>query len=458
MDNLDAGPILPTPDPAPTGAFTPVAVPPVPHTTVAVPEPRAPLTTPPRRGAWRGALLFVAVFLVVTLTLVFTIPLLHARWLVLDGQARAEVLYAQRRAELRAEADEAERLLDVLDRRVNLVSLGFRAVVQKVTPHVVNVTSFSDQPPARHEKMPPNYFDRETRRDYWSVGVGSGVIVKPGYVLTNFHVIRGATRLRVTFASGQGIAFDVAGHAFSDRPMDLAVLCLPEPPACLRPDYDITTEFADSDRDVDRGDLVLAIGSPLGLKQTVTHGIISAKGRLLDRITRAELLQTDAAINPGSSGGALFNQYGKLVGVNVAIASESGRNEGIGFAIPSNTARAIFDKLATLGELPRGYIGVALKNLPRERARQLGLLKRNVGGVEIMEVQPDQPAQQAGIKPGDIIVGFDNELLDADNPSQQLTQWLLEKSPGQQVTLEVLRGDQRRQVTLHVGRRPDKID
>ena len=412
-------------------------------------------------SAWRGVVLFLMVFLLVTLGLLFSVPMLLTRWTVLNGQAEAEVKYALRRAELRAEADEAERFLEVLDKRVNLVSLGFRAVVQKVTPNVVNVSSYSDKP---HKSSPlrpqpaPNYHDPETNLDYWSVGIGSGVIVKPGYILTNHHVIGGAVRLRVTFASGNSLAFDVQDHVFSDLPMDLAVLRLPpEPLARFRPDYDVTTEFADSDRDVERGDLVLAVGSPLGLKQTVTHGIISARGRLLEKITRAELLQTDAAINPGSSGGALFNQHGKLVGINVAIASDSGMHQGIAFAIPSNTARAVFDRLATQGAVEHGFIGVSLSELSRAQAKALGLTKRNLGGVRIETVMPDQPAQRAGLKPGDVIIGFENELLDPEAPRQQLMKWILEQPPQQQVTLEILRGEQSRQITLQIGKRPPDL-
>jgi S1-C subfamily serine protease len=416
---------------------------------------------PVRGGGWRAVLLFSAVFLVVTLTLVFAIPVLLARWRVLDGQAEAEVQYAKRRAELRAEADEAQRLLDTLDPRVKLTTLGFRAVVRKVTPNIVYVTNLSDKPPPdkpsldRPKMPPPKYHDPETDREYFLIGVGAGVLVKPGYVLTNHHVIRGASRLRVVFASGQHITFDVAGHVFSDRPTDLAVVRLPpEPPARLRPDYEVSTEFADSDRDVMVGDFVLAVGSPLGLKQTVTHGIISAKGRQLDRIARGELLQTDAAVNPGNSGGALFNHDGKLVGVVVAIASESGRNEGIAFAIPSNTARTVFEQLAAQGEVTRGFLGVGLDDLTRDQARALGLTKRNIGGVRVMEVLAGQPAQGAGLKPGDVIIGYENELLDPDVPRLQLMQWIMEQQPQQQVTLEILRGDQQRQVQLRLGKRP----
>ena len=292
MDHLDIGPPLspPAATDAEPKANAPQAI--VEAFTATVPpalpqiEPPPPTPVPlPTGSGWRSVLLFITIFLAVTLVLVYAAPLAVSRWRILQGQAEAEVEYTKRRP-VRAEADEAERLLNVLDKRVNLVSLGFRAVVQKVTPNVVNVSSYSDKPDPRRPNLPPNYHDPETNNDYWSVGIGSGVLVKPGYVLTNYHVIRDAVRLRVTFASGQSIPFDVQNHVFSDLPMDLAVLRLPPegPGAASRPDYDVTTEFADSDREVERGDLVLAVGSPLGLKQTVTHGIISARGRLLEKI------------------------------------------------------------------------------------------------------------------------------------------------------------------------------
>src|SRR5439155_20385879 len=136
-----------------------------------------------------------------------------------------------------------------------------------------------------------------------------------------------------------------------------------------REDLNASAEFADSDKDVHVGDWALAIGSPLGLRQTVTQGVISAKGRVLGMLDLVELLQTDAAINPGNSGGPLFDQYGRVVGINVAIASDNGGNQGIGFAIPSNTARRIAAQLLEEGEVQRGYLGIALDEVPPAQAR-----------------------------------------------------------------------------------------
>src|SRR5262249_3650014 len=150
--------------------------------------------------------------------------------------------------------------------------------------------------------------------------------------------------------------------------------------------------------------------SPLGLEQSVTLGIISAKGRVLSSLDLVEVLQTDAAINPGNSGGPLFNQYGRVVGINVAIASKTGGNQGIGFAIPSNTAEELFRQLGEQGVVERGYIGVILQDLPGAEADKMKL-GDNVGGVIIAEVSPGQPAAEAGLQVGDIVISFNKEKL-----------------------------------------------
>jgi S1-C subfamily serine protease len=396
----------------------------------------------------------VTLCLLTALATLFVSPLLAARWRSLEGKAEAEAAYARRRAELRAEAEAAVGMLDVLDKRVNLVSLGFREVVRKVTPSVVNVANFREvRGGERLGRSEPLLFDPETDRPYRQTGVGSGILVRPGYVLTNHHVVRSGDRFRITFASGQVVDLAAGEKVLADAVTDLALLRLPaDLPAGLAEAANVTTEFADSDRDVQRGDLVLALGSPLGLKHTVTHGIISAKGRLLDRVTLVELIQTDAAINPGNSGGPLFDQFGRLVGVNVAIASENGGNQGIGFAIPSNTVKKIVDQLVTHGEVARGYIGVAMEELTREQVRGLGLKK--TGGVQVVQVVPGQAAGKAGLRPGDVIVGYNKDALGAVNPMRQLRQWILETEVGQEVPVEVVRDGERRTLTVRIGKRP----
>ncbi len=435
-------------------ATVPLAVPAAPAPAVAT-----PIAQPPAAGRAIPAFFWPATFfLLVVLAAVFVYPMLLARWRMVEGRAEAEAAYLKRRAELKAEAEAASQMLATLDKRVSLVSLGFREVVRKVTPNVVNVTSYRElRPDDPAAKRPAAvYIDPHTERHYRQLGVGSGILVRPGEILTNHHVIRGTDRLRITFASGQSFTLDTDKHVLADAVTDLAVIRMPKDLPCgLCEDVNVTTEFADSDRDVHRGDLVLALGSPLGLKQTVTHGIISAKGRLLDRITLVELLQTDAAINPGNSGGPLFDQYGRVAGINVAIASDNGVNQGIGFAIPSNTAKKVFEQLVEKGEVVRGYIGVALGELKAERAEALGLTRS--GGVLIAEVMPDQPAGRAGMRAGDVIVRYNREALGVVNPSRQLRQWILETEVGRSVPVEVLRDGRRQTLHVRVGKRPSDL-
>jgi serine protease DegS len=407
-------------------------------------------------GLW-GTLIPLAIFLAVVLCAAYTAPAILVQWRLAPAQAEAEATYLKRQAELKAEAEAAEHRLNLLDKRTHLTSLGFREVVRKVTPAVVNVTSYreppagADAPAQRHL-----FYDAEKDRRYLQAGVGSGLIVKPGFVLTNAHVVRGAERLQVTFASGRSVGVDPERVA-EDAMTDLAVIRLPQdPPANLRADYDRRAEFADSDKDVERGDLVLAVGSPLGLKQTVTHGIISAKGRLLTMLDTVELLQTDTPINPGNSGGPLFDQYGRVAGINVAIASDTGRSEGIGFVIPSNTAHEIFAKLVAKGEVVRGFIGATLEEVTADRAPKLGL-KKDQAGVLITRVVPDFPAAKAGVRPGDVVVAYDKAPLGPNHAARELRQRILDTRVGRRVPVEVLRGGARRTLTVEIGRRPARL-
>jgi S1-C subfamily serine protease len=443
-------------------ASAPLVLPPPLATTLAAepaPAVAAPVAPPRAPGRAIPAFFWPATFfLLIVLATVFVYPMLLARWRTVEGRAEAEAAYLKRRAELKAEAEAAAEMLGALDKRVNLVSLGFREVVRKVTPNVVNVTSFRELRPddPATKRAGAVYFDPQTERHYRQLGVGSAVLVRPGQILTNHHVVRGTDRLRITFASGQSLTLDTDKNVLVDAVTDLAVIRLPTDLPCgLCEEVNVSTEFADSDRDVHRGDLVLALGSPLGLRQTVTHGIISAKGRLLDKITLVELLQTDAAINPGNSGGPLFDQYGRVAGINVAIASDNGVNQGIGFAIPSNTARKVFDQLVEKGEVVRGYIGVALGELTAARAEALGLTRS--GGVLIAEVMPDQAASRAGMRSGDVIVRYNKEALGAVNPTRQLRQWILETEVGRSVPVEILRDGRRQTLHLRIGKRPPDL-
>jgi serine protease Do len=386
-------------------------------------------------------------FIVVTVVL-YTGPLLAYRW----RASEADAAYLKRQAELKAEAEAADKRLAALNDRVNLVSLGFREVAKKVAPSVVNVSNerevraVDDAPLIK--KSLPRFYDLEKDRTYEQVGVGSGIIVRPGIILTNDHVVRKAERLRVTFASGQWLTVS-AENVATDPTTDLAIIRLPEPTPGQRQDYNFTAEFADSDKDVQVGDWVLAMGSPLGLKQTVTHGIVSAKGRLIALLDLVELIQTDAAINPGNSGGPLFDQLGRVAGINFAIASSTGVNEGIAFAIPSNVVKDICAQLIENGKVVRGDAGLELQEVPPEQARELKVA--DTGGVMVLDAIPNRGADNAGIKQGDVIIRYDGKPVGKVNGMKNLRQWILQTTPGKTVSFEVVRHGQSLTFEVPIG-------
>ncbi|MBM4072378.1 MAG: trypsin-like serine protease [Planctomycetes bacterium] len=403
-------------------------------------------------------LLTIGGFVFVVLLTLYALPHVLAHWRTVEAESAAEATYLHRQAELKAEAEAADRMLNGMDRRVTLTSLGFREVVRKVMPIVVNVTNYRKQRDIRLKSRKPNHFhDPDDGRDYQQAGVGSGLIVSPGQILTNHHVVKDAHRLRISFASGRSVGVNPSAIV-ADPLTDLAVIRL----SGRHADHNNHAEFADSDRDVQAGDWALAVGSPLGLKQTVTQGVISAKGRLLHIPTGdfpsqrrdqflIELLQTDAAINPGNSGGPLFDHLGRVVGINVAIASETGRNQGIGFAIPSNQARKIFEQLVRQGEVARGFLGVGLEELPEKKAQALGLV--DAGGVHVAHVLPGQAGEKASLQAGDVILRYQNRGFDKDGAVAQLRQWVLETDPGAQVAVEIIRAGKHRTLTIEIGKR-----
>jgi S1-C subfamily serine protease len=385
--------------------------------------------------------------------LIYAIPYLLLHWRLMEAHAEAESTYMKRRAELKAEAEHADARLDLLDKRVHFTSLGFREVVRKVTPNVVNVVSFREPTKEELAKFGKKslVFDSDNDRQYLQLGVGSGLIIKPGVILTNNHVVKGAERLRISFASGQSIGVSPEA-VVADAMTDLAVVRLPsELPAGLKEEAQQSAVFADSDKDVQVGDWALAIGSPLGLKQTVTQGVISAKGRLLHLLDMVELLQTDAAINPGNSGGPLFDQFGRVAGINVAIASDNGLNQGIGFAIPANTAKKIAEMLLNRGEVPRGYLGIAMEELPAAQAK---LLKLDEGGIIVKDVVEGEAGAKAGLKAGDIIVRVNKDSLSRLQAIRHFRQLVVDLEPGAQATLEVVRGTERLPISVTLGKRP----
>ncbi len=271
-------------------------------------------------------------------------------------------------------------------------------MLEKVTPGVVNIATSGTvqikQNPLFNDPFFRRFFDLpDVPRERQTQSLGSGVVVdaKNGYIITNHHVIANADEIRVTLRNGETHKAELIG---TDPETDVAVIR-------IRAKNLVAIPRADSDT-VRVGDFVVAIGNPFGLGQTVTSGIVSAKGRSGLGIEGYEdFIQTDASINPGNSGGALVNLRGQLIGINTAILSQSGGNIGIGFAIPINMAWQIMQHLITHGEVQRGRLGASAQDLTPELAQAFGIPYRK--GAIITTVEPGSAAQEAGLKPGDIV-------------------------------------------------------
>jgi Do/DeqQ family serine protease len=321
----------------------------------------------------------------------------------------------------------------------------YAAAARRATPAVVSITA-SKAPPRSPRSSDPwfQFFFGERARpmpEQPQVGLGSGVIVSPeGYLLTNNHVIEGADDIEVQLTDGRRARAKVVG---TDPETDVAVLkiSLEKLPA-------ITFGNADT---LQVGDVVLAIGNPFGVGQTVTSGIVSALGRnQLGINTFENFIQTDAAINPGNSGGALVDASGNLLGINTAIYSRSGGSLGIGFAIPVSTARQVMEGLINDGHVTRGWIGVEPRDLTPEIAETFNLPIKE--GVLITGVLQEGPASAGGIRPGDVVTKVANTPV--SNTSQLLTAVAALK-PQAPATISVQRGDKSLDLKVTVAQRPN---
>ena len=280
-------------------------------------------------------------------------------------------------------------------------------VVDRVTPAVVNVAVLSRSPLENNPLLRDPFFRRffdvpDAEQLPPQISAGSGVIVDAakGYVITNHHVVANAEEIAVTLKDGRRFDAKLVG---SDAGTDVALLQ-------IEPDRLTDLPLGNSDT-LKVGDFVLAIGNPFGLGQTVTMGIVSALGRSGLRIEGYEdFIQTDASINPGNSGGGLISLSGELMGINTAIVGPSGGNVGIGFAVPSNMARAVMEQLAEYGEVRRGRLGIQIQDLTPDLAAVLGL-PADARGAVVTLVEPGSPADKAGVKPGDVVLAVNGRPL-----------------------------------------------
>jgi len=334
-------------------------------------------------------------------------------------------------------ADIAEKCVD------SVVNISSTKVVR--TPDSWHGSPFFDDPFFRRF-FGPN-FQWEVPKEQRQKSLGSGVIVsEDGIILTNNHVIQDADELKVFLRDKREFDAEVVG---ADPQSDLAVIRLKgDDIKGLKP-----MKFGDSDK-LRLGDVVLAIGNPFGLSNTVTMGIVSAKGRSFDpryRITEYEdFIQTDAAINPGNSGGALINLRGELVGINTAIFSRSGGYQGIGFAIPSNMAKVIMDDLVADGKIVRGWLGVQIQDVTPEIADALGL--PSAKGAMVSDVMDDSPASKAGIKTGDVIIRVGDDEIESSNDLKNKIAML---GADKTVTVTVNRNGKEKKIRVKLGERPE---
>ncbi|EMI44222.1 Do family serine endopeptidase [Rhodopirellula sp. SWK7] len=340
------------------------------------------------------------------------------------------------------------------------ISTAFRTVAEVMRPSVVSISTKTDVaarvqrlPPSLRRQLPPGfeeYFRDGNGRGRQNAqpqqqGQGSGVIVRQdGYILTNNHVVEGADIVTVELSNGAKIDADVVG---TDPETDLAVLKIDRDGLQAVP-------FGDSDA-IQVGDWVLAIGSPFGLDQTVTAGIISGKNRVQGIVDGGhgfeDFLQTDAAINPGNSGGPLVNLRGELIGINTAILSRSGASAGIGFAIPVGLARPVLTSIIENGEVRRGFLGAQVADVTPEVVEEFGLKVSR--GALIRGVLEGQPAANAKLQPGDVILETDGRPV---TTSSRLVNYIASRPPGESVQMKVNRNGQTMDVTVNLQERTDQ--
>jgi serine protease Do len=344
--------------------------------------------------------------------------------------------------------------------RGTLEAASFSSVVKRVAPAVVKITTetkakrISQRGNFRGQGLPEGFEDNPLFRQFFGdrlpdmqsrpqSGLGSGVIISgDGYIATNNHVIENADTVTVSLNDGREFTAKVVGR---DPQTDIAVIKVDAKnlPAVT---------FADTNK-IEVGDRVLAIGNPFGIGETVTTGIVSAKGRSIGILADVEgyedFIQTDAAINPGNSGGALVDVDGRLVGINTAILSRSGGFQGVGLAVPANLVSHVTESLVKTGKVVRGYLGVGIQSISPALADSFKL-DTNKGAL-VSQVEDKSPAAKAGLQVGDVVTALNGQpVSDANNLKLQVSSF----APGTKVNLEVLRDGAKKQITATTGERP----
>ncbi|MGD2271891.1 MAG: DegQ family serine endoprotease [Desulfobacterales bacterium] len=335
-----------------------------------------------------------------------------------------------------------------------MIPVSFSQLAEKARPGVVNIRTvktikgggrvfrhffgnpFGERNPFRDFFGP--FSEREPSRDFKQRSLGSGFIIdREGYIVTNNHVIENADQIKVKLSNAKEYDAELVGR---DPNTDLALIK-------IKDDGDLTPlAMGDSDS-LPVGTWVVAIGSPFGLEQTVTAGIVSAKGRIIGSGPYDDFIQTDASINPGNSGGPLLNMQGKVVGINTAIVASG---QGIGFAIPINLAKGIIDQLKSKGEVTRGWLGVGIQDLTPELAEYYGV--REDAGVLVTRVFEGDPADKGGIKPNDIIVSVNGNRVTS---ARELSGLIADIGVGQRASIELIRDGRKKTIDIETAKRQD---
>lgn len=388
----------------------------------------------PAKGDRRGPGMTVVTWLLALLAALFALQYFVPK-IVEQSQ------YAAARGRQRAEYEAASEGLRNLP--LQELSRAYQMVSQRVGPSVVhiNVVSADEQGPDDETSQLFGPHRREPQ------GQGSGVIVDPaGYVVTNFHVVRGAKEIKVGLSDGRNVTGKVVGL---DRLTDVAVLK-------IQADNLIAAEWGESD-DLHVGALVWAVGSPFGLQRSITSGILSAKNRssMGDSSAYQDFLQTDAAVNPGNSGGPLVDESGRVIGINTAIVGHT--YQGISFAIPSSIARDVYERLRSDGQYTRGWLGVALGSVSEELAKELGLAEAKGAYIAKIadEYGSDSPAKQAGLQEGDVVVLWNEKKIDTYTT---LSRAVAQSAVGSTAKVVVKRGGKDLTFDVRVGTRPRQLN